>query len=331
MEDIRIGMNNKISIIVPVYNVAQYLHACIDSIINQTYKNIEVVLVDDGSTDDSGNICEEYKKNDERIIVVHQKNSGLSAARNVGIEISTGEYITFIDSDDYISPDYIENLYSALEQYSADIAICDLKKVSEKVELWDIDYKVEKNFKSILLNNSQTIEEVYKPEYHGIDFVAWAKLYKKDLFTFNKIEFPVGRIHEDTFTTYKLLYMAKKIAYIDIPMYFYRSRIGSITTSNFTLKELDKIVATKEECDFFVKERQYRLLQFALYDHLHEIKLIISSINKFDHQYDEQKRLLSAQLKEDLKYYSQFTKISLKKKIYYRLLAEFPIRLLANI
>ena len=150
--------NSLISVIVPVYNVEKYLPQCLNSIINQTYKNIEVVLVDDGSTDDSGNICEEYKKNDERIIVVHQKNSGLSAARNVGIEISTGEYITFIDSDDYISPDYIENLYSALEQYSADIAICDLKKVSEKVELWDIDYKVEKNFKSILLNNSQTIE-----------------------------------------------------------------------------------------------------------------------------------------------------------------------------
>lgn len=320
-----------ISIIVPIYNVAQYLRACINSIVNQTYRDIEIILIDDGSTDDSGSICEEYKKIDERIVVIHQNNAGLSAARNAGIKLSTGEYITFIDSDDYISPDYIKKLHSCFADNTIDIVVCDLKKVPEKVELSDINLQVEKDTNSVRLSNCQAIEEVYKSSYHGIDFVSFAKLYRKALFEINEIEFPVGKIHEDAFTTYKLFYASKEIVYVDIPMYFYRIRGGSITTSDFSLKRLDKIVATKEECDFFVKEKQYRLLQFALCDHLHEIKLAIYNLNKFNHQYDEHIKLLAAQLKDDLGYYSQYTRISTKKKIYYRLLASLPIGLLANI
>lgn len=320
-----------ISIIVPVYNVAQYLRACINSIINQTYRDIEIILIDDGSTDNSGDICEEYRRSDERVIVIHQKNAGLSVARNVGIKRSTGTYITFIDSDDYISPDYIEKLYIALHHYTVDIVICDLKKVPEKIEFSDVDYNINKNYKSILLNNCQVIEEVYKPLYHGVDFVSCAKLYKKDLFKSNKIEFPVGRIHEDAFTTYKLLYAAEKIVYIDIPMYFYRIREGSITTSDFTLKKLDKIVATKEECDFFVKEKQYKLLRYALYDHLHEMKMIISNLNKCDGQYNVVKRKIAEQIRNDLLYYNKYVDISIKKKIYYILLATFPVSVLADL
>lgn len=321
----------KITIIIPIYNVEKYLNACMKSIIIQTYRNIEIIMVDDGSTDWSAKICDKYKELDNRIIVLHQQNMGLSAARNNGLKAATGIYITFIDSDDYIAPDYIEKLYDALKTTNTDIALCDLKKVSENQELEDMDYKIDKFDNNVILSNCQAIEEVYKPSYHGVDFIAVAKLYKRELFESNKVEFPVGRIHEDAFTTYKLLYAAKKIVYIDIPMYFYRIRNGSITTSSFSLKRLDKIIATKEECDFFLKEQQYLLLEYALYDHLHEMKNILSNLIESNQQFEIEKKKIAKQIKDDISYYGQYVKIPIKKKMYYRLLSAFPIKLLSDL
>ena len=321
----------KISIIVPVYNVSQYLHACINSIINQTFKELEIILIDDGSTDDSGKICDIYSAIDKRIKVIHQCNSGLSAARNVGIEIATGEYITFIDSDDYISTDYIERLLLGFSKIDIDIVMCDFKTVPEDSELSDNMQQENLPDNIIGLDNCQVIKEVYKARYHGVDFISVAKLYRKSLFKDNNIRFPSGKIHEDAFTTYKLFYASKQVVYLDIPMYFYRIRGGSITTSVFSLKRLDKITATKEECDFFLTEKQYELLSYALSDHLHEMKLMISRLNKCNHQYDKNKKLLAKQVKKDLNLYGPYTNISVKKQLYYRLLASFPFAVLADL
>lgn len=324
-------MKPKISIIVPVYNVSQFLCPCLDSIISQTYKNIEIILIDDGSTDDSGEICDNYRAIDKRIKVIHQCNSGLSAARNKGIEIATGEYVTFIDSDDFISTGYIEKLHCGFSKDNVDIVMCDFKTVPENSKLSDNTQQENSPNNIISLDNCQAIKEVYEIRYHGVDFISVAKLYRKSLFETNHISFPLGKVHEDAFTTYKLLYAAKQVVYLDIPMYFYRIRSGSITTSEFTLKRLDKVVATKEECDFFLREKQYELLSYALSDHLHEMKLMISRLNKCNHQYDKNKKLLAKQVKKDLNLYGPYTNISVKKQLYYRLLANFPFTVLSDL
>ena len=199
----------KISVIVPIYKVEKYIHRCIDSIINQTYKNLEIILVDDGSPDSCPRICDEYAKKDKRIKVIHKENGGLSDARNKGVDIATGDYIAFVDSDDYIHPNMYEVLIYELEKNNSDIALCKYKIVYEKSK---IKTEIDGKFEVYSLNNLQALDSMYGKD--GVDFiVAWNKLYKKDLF--NKIRYPVGKIHEDEYTTYKLLFASKNVIYIE--------------------------------------------------------------------------------------------------------------------
>ena len=217
--------NQLISIVVPIYNVEKYLDDCIKSIIGQTYKNIEIILVDDGSTDRSGEVCENYAKYDKRIKVIHKENGGLSDARNEGLKIANGQYITFIDSDDYVNEEFVEILYKSIKKYNADISICNYDLIEEKST-----YRKEnkKNIKDITqLDNKECLKRTYSNE-KGMEFLAWAKLYNKDLFVKNCIIYPKGKIHEDTYTTYKLIYYSKNIVYNDVSLYYYRKRNGSI-------------------------------------------------------------------------------------------------------
>ena len=184
-------MNDKISIILPVYNVEKYLNKCIDSILNQTYKNFELIIIDDGSTDNSSTICDSYK-NDSRVIVIHQDNKGLSVARNKGIDMSTGNYITFIDSDDYIDSKYIEILYNIISNNNSDIVMCN-----------KIEFKENTNIKeNIIYDYNEEVlskEETYKRMVllQGITFTSWAKMYKKEIFNNNK--YLEGKLYEDIF------------------------------------------------------------------------------------------------------------------------------------
>ena len=205
----------KISVIVPIYKVEKYIHRCIDSIINQTYKNLEIILVDDGSPDSCPRICDEYAKKDKRIKVIHKENGGLSDARNKGVDIATGDYIAFVDSDDYIHPNMYEVLIYELEKNNSDIALCKYKIVYEKSK---ITTEIDGKFEVYSLNNLQALDSMYGKD--GVDFiVAWNKLYKKDLF--NKIRYPVGKIHEDEYTTYKLLFASKNVIYIEYELYYF--------------------------------------------------------------------------------------------------------------
>ena len=198
----------KISIIVPVYNVEKYLKKCIDSIINQTYKNIEIILVDDGSKDSSGRICDEYIEKDKRIVTIHKKNGGLSDARNEGIKKATGKYLSFIDSDDYIEENMIGNLYKSIIENDSDISTC--AKIIEYS-----NKKIIKNNKSnFCINNNEAMKRMLT--FDEIDTSACDKLFKKDLFL--NIKFPVGRYYEDIITKEKFsekqldsLYFAEKI------------------------------------------------------------------------------------------------------------------------
>lgn len=224
-----------ISVVVPVYNVQNYLVNCIKSILNQTYKNIEIILVDDGSTDDSGSICDSYAKIDNRVKVIHKTNGGLSDARNVGIKNANGMYITFVDSDDYIDKNYIESLYILITKYDSDIACSNMKKTDSLN-----DKIINKNEKINIYNSIDAIKEILYQR--NIDNSAPSKLFKKELF--KNILFPVGFAFEDLDTMYKLFLQANKIVSTNFAYYLYYQREGSIlhTVKDKTINDLLTII-----------------------------------------------------------------------------------------
>lgn len=216
-----------ISVVVPVYGVEPYLCQCVDSIITQTYEHLEIILVDDGSPDGCPEICDEYSRRDNRIRVIHKQNGGLSDARNAGVEEASGEYVAFIDSDDWVDREYIEKLYDAIVRAGAEIAVCNCDLVCD-------DGKIRKPTWLIKNNHTQSREQIIKTFLLGgttYDVVAWNKLYKAELFTATRIRFPKGKINEDNYTTYKLIDAAKNVVYIVNPLLKYRQRNGSITAS----------------------------------------------------------------------------------------------------
>lgn len=224
----------KISVIVPIYNVEEYLDKCIQSLINQTYSNLEIILVNDGSTDNSLRICKKYESY-PNILICNKKNGGLSDARNFGLDKATGNYICFVDSDDYIEKDMIEYLYNNLNNYKADISCCNIymlydNKISPKHPIYD---------NIICLSPSEAIKDTLHNS--NIDYASWNKLYKKSLF--DEIRFPKGKIYEDMFIMHELLHKSKLIVYGSECKYYYRQRENSITKSIFTSKKFDLLDA----------------------------------------------------------------------------------------
>lgn len=210
-----------ITVIVPIYNVEKYLKKCIYSILNQTYDKLEIILVDDGSPDKCGKICDELKKSDDRIKVIHKKNGGLSSARNAGIDIAKGEYIGFVDSDDTIEPFMYEKLLSSIIENGTKISVCAV----------NYTYENGKKLTKTKLGNDCTFDfyqAMVEMNAHRIfDMGAWSKLYHKDLF--NDIRFPEGKLSEDYYIMYKIFERAQKVSYVSTPCYNYLQRSNSIT------------------------------------------------------------------------------------------------------
>lgn len=226
-----------ISVIIPVYNVENYLERCIDSIINQTYDNLEIILIDDGSNDNSGLICDQYAKKDNRITVIHNSNQGLSKTRNNGLDLAKGTYIAFMDSDDYIEKNFIKDTYKMIIENNVDLAITKLKV--------DYENKIPKLNQSSgyrIIDSKSALEEMLYTELYYIS--ACGKLYKKSLF--DGIKFPNNQLFEDVNTIYKLINKAKKVCCTDNEYYIYYVRKNSITTKEFNEKQLDLIKATDE-------------------------------------------------------------------------------------
>ncbi|MFR9431364.1 glycosyltransferase family 2 protein, partial [Streptococcus pneumoniae] len=218
-------MEDLISIVVPVYNVEKYLKKSIESVLNQTYQNIEILLVDDGSTDSSGKICESFSKVDPRIRVFHKENGGLSDARNFGIEQMKGQYVAFIDSDDYISKDYVWKLYSSIKNNDSEVSICSFLLVDEKGE--KIKDELLDSGK-ICLTGQQILEKVLTADGYRY-VVAWNKLYRSTLF--EKLKFKKGMLYEDEFLNYPLFWDCKRVSIVEEPLYLYVQRKGSIVQS----------------------------------------------------------------------------------------------------
>ena len=225
----------KISIIVPVYKVEKYLKKCVDSILAQTYENLEVILVDDGSPDTCPAICDEFSKKDKRIKVIHKKNGGLSDARNAGLEIATGEYIGFVDSDDFISSEMYSVLLCNLLKSKADLAICNYVRVDECGKV-AVDLSMKETLKNRCFSRKEFIEELLKP-YGGYYVVAWNKLYKRKIF--ENIRFPYGKQHEDEFIIHHIVSKCEKIVFVEEELYYYLQREGSIMSNSFNVKFMD--------------------------------------------------------------------------------------------
>lgn len=233
-----------VTIIVPVYNVIQYLPRCLDSILAQTYRNIEVILIDDGSIDGSGELCDEAVRNDsERLRVIHKRNGGLSEARNTGLDAASGSWVFFLDSDDYISPYCIEVLLDSALCSDADIVECGIKTVgeTEPVEWTNPRGKLK------LYRQPRALHRFL--DYSGTRIVAWNKLYSKQLF--DGIRFPIGRLHEDEFTIPLLVERARCYVNCCDPLYAYVQREGSITHQPFSDRRLDGLVALVQRLDHF--------------------------------------------------------------------------------
>lgn len=269
---------SKISIIVPVYNVERYLSKCVDSILNQTFTDFELILIDDGSTDNSGKICDEYSEKDERIKVIHKENEGLSSARNAGIDIAVGKCLGFVDSDDYIEKDMYEILYRDICQDGVDIAICGFynqykdKCYEDKYILEKCVLDAEEAFKLALMSR-------------GISLSAVNKLYRKEIFKGKK--FPLGKTYEDAFLVPELIISSNKISYNPVAKYYYVHRANSITTNEFRPSDFSHpIEAYKKHLEFVRKEYPH-LENEALFRYIWSYMLVFDKMSLADNHVEE--------------------------------------------
>ena len=297
-------MTNLISVIVPVYRVEDYLDECIQSIVDQTYSNLEIILVDDGSTDNCPAICEKWARKDSRIRVIHKNNGGLSDARNAGIEIATGDYIAFVDSDDFIKQDMLEKLHAALTKDGSDIVACGILTCeAEKQTAWGCERVI------------GTANEIYALLYDDATYpvAAWNKLYRRCCW--ETLRFPVGKTCEDAFTTYQLIHNAKRISMIPEALYCYRIRPGSIMTSAFSLKKMDEEEAWR--CNYQFIEKNYPALSKVAFDfYLLKVNVLIRTMTMEDRtNYAEQYCYLRRILRNNLGYVAFACKLGWKQRV----------------
>lgn len=248
-------MNELVSIIVPVYGVEKYLNKCVERLVEQSYKNVEIVLIDDGSKDNSGKICDEWARKDCRILVVHQENRGLAGARNSGVKVSKGEYIAFVDSDDFVEKDFIQVLVTLCKSKEADIAITNYNIIDSKsCKIIASGKNVGKIFE---WSPYQTLKYRSNSKEYFIGTIVWNKLFKRELI--EKMSFPEGKLYEDTVYTYDAITRAKKIVYVDRPLYNYRTnREGSILNGGVNYERLNSdLFPLLQKRSLLLRERGY--------------------------------------------------------------------------
>ncbi len=293
-----------ISIVIPVYKVEEYLDKCVESVINQTYENLEIILVDDGSPDKCPRMCDKWFGKDKRIRIIHKKNGGLSDARNAGIEKAKGEYISFIDSDDYIEPNYVEFLYDNLINENADISM------GKHYVIYDKKTLNTGSGKKYIVDPHECFEKLLYGE--DFDVSATVKLYKINLF--DDIRYPRGRVYEDAATTYKLIDKARVIVLNSVPIYNYFIRENSISNNSFSERKFDLIKSTNEMCDYIVNK--YPDLKMAcerrrMYAYLSTLTQLAKS-KKYDEKHKEE---LLSYIKEHRKEILKDKRICLRDRL----------------
>jgi len=292
-------MGNKISIIVPCYNVAKFLPTCIESVQQQTYVNWELILVDDGSPDRCGEICDERAKKDDRIRVIHKPNGGLSDARNAGLDVVNGKYVTFLDSDDFWHPDYLSVMMRLVEKYNADMVMC------SHIKGEDIYFpKISKIYDVNIYDNHSVFTKMVA------NITMWGKVFKTSFF--DDIRMPVGLINEDDWTTWKLYYKASKIAVTTQSLYYYTINPNSIMNSNNKKLDLSYLGAYDERISFFAQRGEEDL---ECMSHLQLLKSCVLSYQN-SMATDEQKKTIVAYFRKSWK----VVRFSSYIKFYYKIL-----------
>lgn len=302
----------KISVIVPIYNIDEYIGACINSILNQTFKEFELILVDDGSTDDSGNICDFYKGVDERIIVVHKENGGLSDARNTGIEYASGEFLCFIDGDDFISEEALRSMHNSIIDTDSDISICNMVRYYSGGDTENFYKPIEK---MNVLKEYDRFETLNQPSVCN-------KMFKRTLF--NNVRFPLRKYYEDTFIYHELLFNAKQVVLTGKCSYYYRSRRGSILYESYSKKYFDFVEAVYWRAKFLDENNIHKYADEA---YLHLYSSLVNVYNNMDLDGNETKELINI---SKLRYNSVFKRIikddhfNIKQKIRFIILRYNP-------
>ncbi len=263
-------MHPLITVIVPVYNVEKYFERCVTSIIEQTYDNLEIILVNDGSLDNSGVLCDEWAKKDSRIKAFHKKNGGLADARNFGTQRATGEYITYVDSDDYILPEFIEYLYTNLESHSADISCCNFMLVYDEQRETKFEENESLNCVKSLTGREACFESVINDK-RGYYVTACFKLYKSSII--KNFPFPVGRLHEDAAVSHQILYTTPRIVVGDKKLYAYFQNSNSIMHVINPKRRIDEPWALSLRAEFY-KQNNERELEIAEWDYVIKIYMI---------------------------------------------------------
>lgn len=285
-----------ISIIVPIYKVEKYLKRCIESILNQSLSDFELILVDDGSPDKCGDICNEYERIDNRIKVIHKQNGGLSDARNAGLDIAQGEFIGFIDSDDFIHKDMYLILYNTIINSGCNIVQCKFKYFSKEEEL---NTNIINDGKYTVYNNIDAIEEIINNK--NLNTNTWNKLYRRELF--NNIRFPKGKIHEDEFVTYKVFYKANSVGYINKELYYYFSNSNGIMKNLNINSKFDWIEAIEGRNKFLLRVNEKKLFDKSniyLFFYLIKLRYEINKSNNLDDK-EEKYKLVNKKIKDSLK------------------------------
>lgn len=313
-------MNPKISIIVPIYKVQKYLHKCINSILSQSFKDFELILVNDGSPDNCGEICEYYAKEDSRVKVIHKENGGLSSARNLGIDHAQSDYIAFVDSDDYIHNEMYKILYSVAIKHSSTLVICDYVEVIEGSGSNPITLPTNIDVENY--TNSEALSQLCS--INGIKYViACNKLFKKELF--RNLRFKVGKIHEDEFIAHEILFKCKKVTYCPVKLYFYLQRSDSITNSPVNIDKLDAIEASRERMEFFKKIKQTGLQKKTEYNYISLIFLYYFKIKKNVPNSDKKLMKIKKDFQSNLGVFLENPYFLKKEKICWFLFAMNPV------
>lgn len=299
-------MTELISIIIPVYNVENYIDNCLESVVNQTYSNLEIILVNDGSTDNSINKCCEWEARDHRVVVYNKKNGGASAARNYGLDRVNGEYIMFIDSDDYIDKYMVEKLYSSLREEKGEVSMCDSVRVD------NYNYNIKNSLKrEILIWN----EEMYWNNYYMFPedkyIVLWNKLYSKKIF--EDLRLPEGKLFEDELVMHKIIEKCSKVVYINEKLYYYFQRQGSSMNQLYTHRTFDAVEANTNRSIYFNLKGLNKLAEVSLTQNISRIIDIKTNLDMRDAQ--NLKRYKKEKERFTRAYFKLFKNMTIKSRL----------------
>lgn len=309
-----------ISIIIPIYKVEPYLRRCVDSVLSQTYTDLEIILVDDGSPDNCGAICDEYAAKDPRIKVIHKQNGGLSDARNAGLDIMTGRYVGFVDSDDWIEPQMYERLMELMTQYDADMAFGGV--ADDVVE--NGTFRTVKTSDYGCTPFAEDNLSAMKRYFHG-SWAAWDKLYKTELF--REIRYPVGEINEDEAIVLQLLEQCQRVCYTNEVFYHYIRRIDgtSITTAAFSPKKLAWAKHCRDNLAF-IREKHPQLIPDATVRYRNSLMWTLTEIALSGQEYPDQVEQLICQLRQNQKLFRQTPFVFPQDRIRMEILSHLPFR-----